>query len=57
MMKGKAPIGSDGYPMELHHKVMLARGGSNDIDNLIAMTRTDHRLGANYAKNHPPVGK
>jgi hypothetical protein len=56
-MKGKAPIGSDGYPMELHHKVMLARGGSNDIDNLIAMTRTDHRLGANYAKNHPPVGK
>ncbi|MEI8413113.1 MULTISPECIES: LamG-like jellyroll fold domain-containing protein [unclassified Kribbella] len=54
MQGGKAPIGSDGYPMEIHHKVMLSRGGTNNPDNLIPLTRTQHRLGENYAKNHPP---
>jgi hypothetical protein len=53
MKDGKAPIGDDGYPMELHHKVELYRGGSNDYEDLDPMTRTEHRLGANYRKNHP----
>jgi hypothetical protein len=57
MKLGKAPIGDDGYPMDIHHETMLSRGGTNDPDNLIAMTRTQHRLGSNYAKNHPPLGK
>ena len=43
----KAPIGEDGFPEELHHR----GGGPNDA--LIPMTRTDHRLGDNYSKNHP----
>ncbi|MAX37677.1 MAG: hypothetical protein CME33_14055 [Gimesia sp.] len=47
MTLGKAPIGNDGFPMELHHP----RGDPNAI--LIPMTRTDHRLGDNYLKNHP----
>jgi RHS repeat-associated protein len=53
MRQGKAPLGSDGYPMELHHNTPLAEGGSNAFDNLTPMTRTDHRLGDNYKKNHP----
>jgi RHS repeat-associated protein len=53
MAKGKAPIGTDGYRMELHHQTPLAEGGSNTFDNLLPMTRTDHRLGANYKANHP----
>lgn len=47
MEKGKAPIGSDGHPMELHHKERTMQGG------LEPMTRTEHRLGDNYKKNHP----
>ena len=46
MEKGQAPIGADGYPMELHHKIPLSEGGTNDFSNLEPMTRTDHRLGA-----------
>jgi hypothetical protein len=53
MRQGKAPIGRDGYPMEIHHKRSLAEGGSNTMDNFDFLTRTDHRLGPNYKKNHP----
>ncbi len=53
MKQGKPPIGSDGFPMELHHKVPLAEGGSNAFDNLVPLTRTEHRLGLNYKLNHP----
>jgi RHS repeat-associated protein len=47
MDKGKPPIGSDGHPMELHHADRTQNGP------LQPMTRTDHRLGDNYQKNHP----
>jgi hypothetical protein len=53
MAKGKAPIGSDGFAMELHHGTPLANGGTNDFENLRMMTRTEHRLGENYKLNHP----
>lgn len=47
MANGKPPIGSDGYPMELHHVNRTSSGGTE------AMTRTEHRLGENFKKNHP----
>jgi RHS repeat-associated protein len=47
MKKGKAPIGADGHPMELHHKGGTQNGG------LQSMTRTEHRLGDKYLENHP----
>jgi RHS repeat-associated protein len=47
MQSGKAPIGSDGHPMELHHVAGTPEGGVNP------MTRTDHRLRDNYQENHP----
>lgn len=47
MRAGRAPIGADGHPMELHHADGTPNGG------LSPMTRTDHRLGENYRKNHP----
>ena len=53
MKKGLSPIGSDGFPMEIHHQIPLAEGGSNLFDNFRFMTRTDHRLGPNYKINHP----
>ena len=53
MRAGKAPIGPDGYPMELHHRTPLAERGTNTFDNLEPLSRTDHRLGSNYKKNHP----
>ncbi|HZH15126.1 MAG TPA: HNH endonuclease signature motif containing protein [Archangium sp.] len=53
MKQGKPPIGSDGFPMELHHKVPLAEGGTNAFENLEPLTRTEHRLGSNYKLNHP----
>jgi RHS repeat-associated protein len=53
MAKGRAPMGADGYRMELHHETPLAEGGSNAFENLKPMTRTDHRLGPNYKANHP----
>lgn len=49
MKEGKPPIGSDGYPVELHHVDRTPEGGVQP------MTRTDHRLGDNYKKNHPSV--
>ena len=53
MSQGKAPLGSDGNPMELHHRIPLAEGGKNYFENLQPMTRTDHRMGGNYKANHP----
>lgn len=53
MQQGNPPIGPDGYPMELHHKQLLSEGGTNAFDNLVPMTRTEHRLGDNFRLNHP----
>jgi RHS repeat-associated protein len=47
MQKGRAPTGADGYPVELHHVDGTPEGG------VTPKTRTDHRLGENYRKNHP----
>ncbi len=47
LQKGRAPTGPDGHPMELHHVDRTPEGG------LQPMSRTDHRLGENYKKNHP----
>ncbi len=47
MKKGRAPKGPDGHPVELHHKDRTMDGG------LEPMTRTEHRLGENFKKNHP----
>ncbi len=53
MRAGQAPIGADGFPMEIHHRTPLAEGGGNVFDNFDFLTRTDHRLGPNYKRNHP----
>ncbi len=53
MRQGRAPLGGDGHPMELHHQIPLAEGGTNAFSNLRPITRTEHRLGPNYKKNHP----
>ena len=53
MSRGQAPVGSDGYSMEIHHTIPLAEGGTNTMDNFQFLTRTDHRLGDNYKLNHP----
>jgi len=47
LQKGRAPKGPDGHPMELHHVDRTPEGG------LQPMSRTEHRLGKNYKKNHP----
>ena len=47
MEKGKAPIGPDGHSMELHHTDRTMEGGLQE------MSRTEHRLGENFKKNHP----
>ncbi|WP_309671111.1 HNH endonuclease, partial [Gemmatimonas sp.] len=54
MRGGKAPIGPDGFPLELHHKDPLNKTGTNDISNLEILSRSAHRLGENYRRNHPP---
>jgi RHS repeat-associated protein len=47
MKQGRPPTGPDGYPIELHHVDRTPEGG------VTPMSRTDHRLGNNYKKNHP----
>lgn len=47
MKEGKPPIGNDGFPMQLHHP------DGNPAAKLVPMTKTDHVLGPNFAKNHP----
>jgi len=44
--RGLAPIGDDGYPVELHHR------GQNQDSPLDEMTRADHRGGGNFKDNH-----
>jgi len=48
---GKAPKGDDGHPMELHHD------SQNPNGELKEMTRTEHRLGDNFKKNHANTGQ
>ena len=47
MARGRAPTGADGHSVELHHVDGTPQGGVKP------MTRTEHRLGDNYKKNHP----
>ena len=47
MKEGKAPIGPDGNPIELHH----VNGQPNGP--IVPLTKQDHRQGQNYQKNHP----
>ena len=49
--KGKAPMGDDGHPLELHHENQDPEGEKK------TMTRTEHRLGDNFKKNHKNTGK
>lgn len=51
--RGQAPIGKDGHPIELHH----AEQASGNASSLQEITRTDHRLGDNYKKNHLNTGQ
>ncbi|MEL6630232.1 MAG: RHS repeat-associated core domain-containing protein [Bacteroidota bacterium] len=49
--RGNAPTGNDGHPVELHHRNQTPDGPLDE------MSRTDHRLGDNYKKNHPNTGQ
>ncbi|WP_373987770.1 RHS repeat-associated core domain-containing protein [Duganella sp. BuS-21] len=49
--RGTAPIGADGYSIELHHITQ------EDDSPLIEMTRTNHRLGKNFKENHTNTGQ
>ena len=49
--RGNSPTGEDGHPIELHHRDQTPDG---PIDE---MTRTDHRGGGNYKKNHQNTGE
>ena len=51
--RARPPKRSDGMSMEVHHKVLLENGGTNDFENLQPMTREEHRIGENFRKNHP----
>ncbi len=51
MQQGKAPVGKDGKPVELHHKGQQANGQTRE------MTQTEHRGGENFKKNHPNTGQ
>jgi hypothetical protein len=53
MKKGLAPLGDDGFPMEIHHRIPIAEGGSNAFSNFEFLTQTLHRRGPNYKINHP----
>jgi len=50
MRQGKAPIGRDGKPVELHHDGQKPNGPIRE------MTQTDHRGPGNHGKNHPNRG-
>jgi len=51
MKQGKAPIGNDGKPVELHHEGQQANG------QLTEKTQTEHRGGEDFKKNHPNTGE
>ena len=50
--RGRAPVGEDDRPVELHH---LDQSQGNDSPRA-EMTRTDHRGKGNYSKNHTNTG-
>jgi RHS repeat-associated protein len=49
----RAPIGSDGKPVELHHMDQKLGNDSPRSE----MTQTDHRGEGNYTENHPNTGQ
>jgi RHS repeat-associated protein len=51
MSQGKAPVGQDGKPVELHHE------GQSSNGQLKEMTQTEHRGGENFKNNHPNTGQ
>ena len=51
MKQGKAPIGNDGKPVELHHDGQDPKGPVKE------MTQTDHRGGDNFKNNHSNTGQ
>jgi hypothetical protein len=51
MKQGNAPTGTDGKPVELHHEGQKPNGPVKE------MTRTEHRVGENFKKNHPNTGQ
>ena len=50
-VRGRAPIGDDSYPVELHHR------NQRPDSVLDEMTRTDHRGKGNFVRNHENVGQ
>jgi hypothetical protein len=48
--RGRAPIGDDGKPVELHHRNQTMDGPLDE------MTNKDHRGKGNYRENHPNKG-
>jgi hypothetical protein len=51
MQQGKAPVGKDGKPVELHHEGQQPNGNTRE------MTQSEHRGGENFKKNHPNTGQ
>ena len=51
MSKGKAPVGKDGKPVELHHEGQASEGSLEEL------TQGEHRGGENFKKNHPNTGQ
>jgi RHS repeat-associated protein len=49
--RGNAPVGEDDHPVELHHD------GQKADSPLQELTRTDHRGGDNFKKNHENTGQ
>jgi hypothetical protein len=49
--RGRAPIGSDGKPVELHHP------DQEDTNEREELTRTDHRGPGNFSENHENTGQ
>jgi hypothetical protein len=56
MERGDPPIGSDGWPVQLHHKVPLKAGGTNDYDNLLPFTQTTHSRASRILHKEPYPG-
>ncbi len=52
--QGKAPFGTDGKPMVLHHKIPIEYGGTNNFANLQPMRYTDHSLTPHFGPMHTP---
>ena len=50
MEHGHPPTGTDGHPVEIHHAEQDPNG------ERVMMTRTDHRLGDSFKRNHPNTG-